>query len=93
MNKIKKGDTVDYHSVIGSEITSTGHTVLELYPMPNNFGRDCASLSGKRGVVAVAALTHSPASVGVAGNTTLADVVRVLKRIDEAAKAGKDAKE
>jgi len=57
--KIKVGDMVDYHSLIGGEVTSTGHTVIELYPKPNNFGCDCATITGKSGVVAAAALTHS----------------------------------
>jgi len=61
-SKIKVGDTVDYHSFIGREITSTGHVVTALYPKPNNFGRDCAMVSGKYGVVAVAALTPSPSN-------------------------------
>lgn len=56
-NRINVGDAVDYHSVIGREVTSTGHTVLALHPMPNNFGCDCATIAGKAGVVAVAALT------------------------------------
>jgi hypothetical protein len=57
--KILVGDVVDYHSVIGQEITSRGHIVLHLYPEPNNFGCDCASISGKPGVVAIRALTHT----------------------------------
>ena len=55
--KIKVGDVVDYHSVIGREITSRGHVVEALYPKPNNYGCDCAMITGKSGVVAVAALT------------------------------------
>jgi hypothetical protein len=58
--KIKVGDRVDYHGIIGGEITSTGHTVLGLYPKPNNFGCDCATIRGKAGVVALEALTLSP---------------------------------
>jgi hypothetical protein len=61
MSKIRVGDMVDYHSVIGREVTSTGHTVTALYPKPNDFGCDCATITGKAGVVAVAALTPSPA--------------------------------
>lgn len=55
--KFKIGDKVDYHSVIGQEITSRNHTILELYPKPNNFNRDCAKISGKAGVVSCDALT------------------------------------
>ena len=61
--KIKVGDTVDYHSVIGREITSTGHTVIGVYPKLHNLGCDCATISGKAGVVAIAALTPSPANM------------------------------
>ena len=56
-SKIKVGDVVDYHSIIGREVTSTGHTVTALYPVPNNFGCDCAMVTGKAGIVAVKALT------------------------------------
>ena len=66
--KIKVGDTVDYHSVIGREITSTGHTVIGVYPKPNNFGCDCATISGKTGVVAIAALTPSPDNAVLRGD-------------------------
>ena len=55
--KISVGDKVNFHSVIGKEITSTGHVVEELLPKPNNFGCDCAFISGKSGVVAIAALS------------------------------------
>ena len=66
-SKIKVGDTVDYHSVIGREVTSAGHRVTALYPKPNNFGCDCATITGKAGVVAVAALTPSPANAMLSG--------------------------
>jgi hypothetical protein len=55
--KLAVGDKVNYHGVIGKEITSTGHVVEELLPKPNNFGCDCAFISGKSGVVAIAALS------------------------------------
>jgi hypothetical protein len=58
--KIKVGDKVDYHSLVGGEVTSTGHEVTELYPKPNNFGCDCAMITGKSGVVNVAALSLTP---------------------------------
>jgi hypothetical protein len=62
-SKIKVGDMVDYHGIIGREVTSTGHRVTALYPKPNNFGCDCAMITGKVGVVALAALTPSPDNI------------------------------
>ena len=55
--KVKIGDFVDYHSIIGREVTSTGHMVTAVYPLPNNFGCECAMITSHCGVVAVAALT------------------------------------
>lgn len=54
---MKVGDVVDYHGIIGGPVTSEAHTVQALYPRPNNFGCDCAMISKKAGVVALAALT------------------------------------
>ena len=61
--KFKVGDAVDFHSIIGGKVTSTGHTIQDLIPKPNNFGCDCAMISGKSGVVAVAALSRAEAAV------------------------------
>ena len=58
--KIQEGNKVDFHSIIGGEITSTGHVVEEIFPKPNNFGCDCAFISGKRGIVALEALSKTP---------------------------------
>lgn len=52
------GDKVKYHSIIGKEATSKGHIIDEILYEPNNFGCDCARISGKRGVVALDALSH-----------------------------------
>ncbi len=57
--RIKVGDVVDYHAVIGGEVTSTGHTVLAVFPKPNNFGCEVAKISGRSGVVAASALTRA----------------------------------
>lgn len=54
---IKVGDKVDYHSIIGGAVTSTGHIVTKIYPEPNNFGCPVAFISDKCGVVAMSALT------------------------------------
>lgn len=56
---IKVGDEVDYHSIIGEEITSTGHIVEVIERAPNNFGCDVAWISGKSGCVALRALSKS----------------------------------
>lgn len=57
MTDVKIGDTVNYHSIIGGPVTSTGHKVTELEYAPNNFGCDVAWITGKRGYVAIRALT------------------------------------
>ena len=55
--KFHEGDIVDYHSVVGGPVTSSGHRVLVALPRPNNYGCDCAMISGKSGVVSMDALT------------------------------------
>jgi len=58
MKKPKIGDKVDYHSLIGGPVTSTGHTVdSEPYIM---CGTLVASITGKAGCVDVDALTLTP---------------------------------
>ena len=57
--KIAVGELMDFHSLIGGEVTSTGHTVTEVWPRPNNFGCDVARISGRSGWVATAALTRA----------------------------------
>ena len=59
--KINEGDIVDYHSVIGGPITSNGHKVLATLPTPNNYGMNCAMITGKSGVVNMDSLTHREA--------------------------------
>ena len=58
---MKTGDKVDYHGIIGGPVTSTGHRIKSMWPMPNNFGCDCAVITSKAGfrggIVALAALT------------------------------------
>lgn len=51
------GDKVNYHSIIGGEVTSKDHEVISIEKMPNNFGRDVAWITNKRGCVALKALT------------------------------------
>lgn len=67
--KLAAGEKVDFHLRIGGEVTSTGHTVLEVWPRPNNFGCDVARVSGLSGWVATAALTRTPAE-GRSGEAT-----------------------
>ena len=52
-------DVVDYHSVVGGEITSKGHTIIDIVPTPNAYGRYVALLTGHRGVVALDALSKT----------------------------------
>lgn len=54
---IKKGDRVDYHAVIDGDITSTGHMVREVLPMPNPYGVPVARITGKAHYVSLDALT------------------------------------
>ncbi len=54
---IKVGDKVNYHSLIGGPVTSTGHEVTDIEEQPNNYGSDVAWVTNKRGCVAVAALS------------------------------------
>lgn len=56
---IKPGDKVDYHSIIEGPITSKDHTVGKVLPMPNNFGRPVAWITGKSGCVAVSSLSKA----------------------------------
>ena len=49
----REGDKVDYHSVIGEKITSTGHEIELL-------GWDVAWITEHRGCVSYDALTHTP---------------------------------
>lgn len=51
------GDKVNYHSIIGEEITSTGHEVIAIERTPNNYGGDVAWITNKRGCVHTKALT------------------------------------
>lgn len=54
----KVNDVVNFHSIIGGEVTSTDHVIESILPMPNNFGCDVAWISGKSGCVAIAALSN-----------------------------------
>jgi len=55
---IKVGDLVNYHDVIGEEITSRGHVVKAIVREPDsNFSCDVAWITGKSSCVAVAALS------------------------------------
>lgn len=54
----KVDDVVNFHSIIGGEVTSTGHVIESILMMPNNFGCDVAWVTGKSGCVAIAALSN-----------------------------------
>jgi hypothetical protein len=55
---LKAGDTVNYHSMIGGEVTSSGHKITTINLAPNNFGGDVAWITGKSGCVSMAALSN-----------------------------------
>lgn len=48
------GDIVDYHSIIGGEITSTGHEITVIEEV---CGTMCAWITNKRGCVSLDALS------------------------------------
>ena len=54
---MKEGDEVNYHSIIGGEITSTGHKIKYIELAPNNYSSDVAWITGKSGCVAMRALS------------------------------------
>jgi len=54
----KIGDTVNYHSIIGGEITSSNHVITHIDLAPNNFGCNVAWISGKSGCVCIDALSN-----------------------------------
>ena len=51
------GDIVNYHSIIGGEITTRGHTITAIEYSPNNYGCDVAWIKGKSGCVALRSLS------------------------------------
>ncbi len=57
MDKLKKGDRVNYHSVIGEGATSRHHIVKNVEYGPNDYGWPVAWITGKVGCVAIDALS------------------------------------
>jgi len=55
----KIGDIVNYHSIIGGEITSKDHAIKVVEMEPNNFGCDVAWITNKSGCVALKALSNN----------------------------------
>mgnify|MGYP003636706592 CR=1 FL=1 len=53
------GDKVNYHSIIGGPVTSTGHEIIEILLKPNNFGSNVAWLTNKSSCVSLSALSHA----------------------------------
>lgn len=58
-HKFKEGESVNYHSLIGGEVTSSGHVITDIEEEPNNYGSAVAWITGKRGCVAVEALSKA----------------------------------
>jgi len=54
----KEGNVVNFHSVIGLEITSRNHKIISISRKPNNFGCDVAWITEKSGCVALSALSN-----------------------------------
>jgi hypothetical protein len=54
---LKLGDKVNYHSIVGGEITSRDHKIKIIDMEPNNFGCDVAWISNKSGCVSLEHLT------------------------------------
>ena len=57
MSDLDIGDIVNYHSIIGGEITSKGHKIKAIQYAPNNYDCDVAWITGKSGCVACRALS------------------------------------
>ena len=51
------GDKVNFHGIIGGEITSTDHQIKAIEREPNNYGCDVAWITGKSGCVSMDALS------------------------------------
>lgn len=52
------GDMVNYHSIIGGEVSSANHQIKAIQLEPNNFGGDVAWISGKSGCVSLETLSN-----------------------------------
>lgn len=57
MSNLQVGDTVNYHAIIGGPVSSTDHVIEDIERAPNNYGCDVAWVTGKRGCVAMRALS------------------------------------
>lgn len=57
MKEFKKGDVVNYHSIIGGPVTSTEHTIQHIGELGH--GEAVAWLSDKSGCVSLKALSPS----------------------------------
>ncbi len=53
----KPGDVVDYHAIVGGEITSRNHVIEGMMCKPNDFDVDVAWITGKRGCVSLKSLS------------------------------------
>lgn len=53
--KFKEGDKVNYHSIIGKGVTSTGHIIRKIGKLGH--GEKVAWISGKSGCVSLKALS------------------------------------
>lgn len=59
MRTLQVGDVVDYHAVIGGDVTSTNHVITHIKLEPNHFGCPVAWVTRIAGCVAMAALSPS----------------------------------
>ena len=57
MSCFEIGDKVDFHSIIGGDITSENHVIKRIELEPNNFGCDVAWITNKSGCVALDSLS------------------------------------
>lgn len=91
-SELHKGDIVDYHSIIGGPVTSTGHVVEVVGPMPNPYGVPVAWVSGIAGCVSMKALTRSKQLSSTGSELSLSEVVdacyTAIKLASESAPAG-----
>ncbi len=56
-NKFKVGQLVSYHPFIGKTAVSSGHEILAIEVMPNNYGEHVAWISGKSGCISFKCLS------------------------------------
>ncbi len=79
LEQIEVGDIVDYHSIIGGDITSKGHRVKLVLTTPNSYGYDVAWISRKGACVVREALTLSKDGKEISERQLIRDVRKKIE--------------